>query len=64
MIIKKQKTIIELEEDEVVILSKASDILDHVCDAFDRCDDCSLKECCPRGQSPSHWVDDWIAALT
>ena len=64
MIIKKQKTTVELNEDEVATLRKASDILNNVCDAFDRCDDCPLRECCPQGQSPSHWVDDWVFALT
>lgn len=64
MIIKKQKTIIELEEDEVVALRKASSILTDVCDEFDKCDDCPLKDCCPQGQSPSNWIDDWLFALT
>lgn len=64
MIIKKQKTIVELEEDEVATLRKASDILNEVCDAFTVCDDCPLKECCPVNPSPSNWIDDWVYALT
>ena len=64
MIIKKQKTTVELEEDEVATLRKALDILNNVCDAFDECDDCPLNECCPRNPSPSGWMDDWVYALT
>ena len=64
MIIKKQKTIIELEEDEVAALHKASEVLEEVCDAFDQCDDCPLEEFCPRSHSPSHYVDNWVFALT
>lgn len=64
MIIKKQKTTVELEEDEVVALRKAANVLDEVCETFELCDDCPLKHCCPQGQSPSNWVDDWVDALT
>jgi hypothetical protein len=64
MIIKKQKTTVELEEDEVAALRKASEVLEEVCATFDQCDDCPLKECCPQGQNPSLWVDDWVYALT
>lgn len=64
MIIKKQKTIIELEEDEVAALRKASEILDEVCDAFTICDDCPLRECCPVNPSPSSYLDDILDALT
>ena len=64
MIIKKQKTIVELEEDEVAILHRASAILADVCDAFTVCDDCPLKEVCPTCPSPSSYMDDWVYALT
>ena len=64
MIIKKQKTTVELEEDEVAALRKASEVLEEVCAAFEKCEDCPLKECCPQGQRPSEWVDDWVYALT
>ena len=64
MIIKKQKAIVELEEDEVITLRRASAILTDVCDAFDQCDDCPLQEFCPRNPSPSTYMDDWVYALT
>ena len=64
MIIKKQKTIVELEENEIATLREASDILTSVCDAFDECEDCPLRECCPQGQNPADWIGDWVYALT
>lgn len=64
MIIKKQKTIVELEEDEVAALHKASEVLEEVCDAFSNCDDCPLNEFCPRNPSPSSYLDDIVYALT
>ena len=64
MIIKKQKTIIELEEDEVATLRKASEILEDICDEFGYCDECPLENCCTRAPSPSTHIDNWLFALT
>lgn len=64
MIIKKQRTIIELEENEITILRKASEILEEVCNEFHCCDDCPLQDCCAKVPSPSTYIDDWLFALT
>lgn len=64
MKIKKQVTVVELNNQEYHTLDQAADILDEVCCAFEgNCEDCPLSRLCAPDSDPAHIVRESILAL-
>ena len=64
MKIKKQMTIVELDDQEYATLDRAAEILEEVCGAFEGgCEDCPLARLCSPDGDPAHIVRESILAL-
>lgn len=64
MTIKKQMTIVELDDQEYTTLDRAAEILEEVCGAFDQsCEGCPLSRLCAPDSDPAHIVRESILAL-
>lgn len=64
MKIKKQVTVVELDDQEYNTLDRAADILGEVCGAFEgSCEDCPLSRLCSPDSDPAHIVRESVLAL-
>lgn len=64
MKIKKQVTVVELDDQEYNALDQAADILEEVCSAFSiSCEGCPLSGLCSPDSDPAHIVRESILAL-
>ena len=64
MKIKKQVTIVELDDQEYTTLDHAAEILEEVCGAFEgSCEDCPLARLCSPNSDPAYIVRESILAL-
>ena len=64
MEIKKQVTIVELDDQEYHTLDQAAGVLEQVCDAFEgNCEGCPLSTLCSPDSDPAHIVRESILAL-
>ena len=64
MTIKKQVTVVELDNQEYATLDQAAGILEQVCGAFeDNCESCPLSRLCSLDSDPAQTVRESILAL-
>lgn len=64
MKIKKQVTVVELDDEEYTTLDRAAEILEEVCCAFEgSCEGCPLSCLCSPNSDPAHIVRESVLAL-
>lgn len=64
MKIKKQVTVVELNDEEYTTLDHAAEILEEVCGAFEgSCEGCPLACLCSPSTDPAHIVRESVLAL-